>query len=339
MEGYTMVDLSTIYLGKPLRTPLVASASPLTQRLESFRLLEDAGASAIVMHSLFQEQLDREGTALHDYLTYSSSHYAEALSYFPDLESYNVGPEAYLELIRRAKESVEVPVIASLNGVSDGGWIRHAKLIQEAGADALELNIYFIVTDASLCGCEVEQRYLDLVSSVRGSIEIPLAVKLSPYFTNFRNFGERLERSGADALVLFNRFYQPDIDLETLDVRADLSLSSSEELRLRLRWVAILFGRIQADMAVTGGIHTHEDVLKSMMVGARVAMMTSAVLRNGVGHFGLVEAGLRRWMEEHEYESIEQMQGSMSQRSTPEPAAFERANYMRVLRDYRVTTS
>jgi dihydroorotate dehydrogenase (fumarate) len=333
-----MVDLSTRYLGLRLKSPLVHSASPLSRQLDNFRRLEDAGASAVVMHSLFEEELDREGLALQTYMTYSGHHYAEAQSYFPDLDRYGSGPEAYLQMIRRAKEAVDIPILGSLNGVSSGGWIRYAKEIEQAGADALELNVYFIATDPATEGCAVEQMYFDLIRDVRSSIHIPLAVKLSPFFTNLANVAHRLDKHGVGALVLFNRFYQPDLDLENLVVKHDLTLSDSAELRLRLRWTALLHGRIRADIAVTGGVHDHEDVLKSMMAGARVAMMTSALLKHGPMHLQTVETNLIRWMEEHEYESIEQMQGSMSQRSVREPAAFERANYMRVLQEFRVPT-
>jgi len=330
-----MADLSTTYMELELKSPLVAAASPLSRTLDSIKRLEDAGASAITMYSLFEEQVTLESEALDRYLTQGTESHAEALSYFPDLGVYNVGPEDYLNLILKAKQSVDVPIIGSLNGVSMGGWIDYAKKIQEVGADALELNVYYIPTDPMMSSADVEAMYLDLVRSVKGSIKIPVAVKLGHFFSAFANFSKQLDAAGVNGLVLFNRFYQPDFDLDELEVTHKLSLSRSSELLVRLRWVAILYGRLQADMAVTGGVHTAEDVLKSMMAGAKVATMASALLQNGVDHLRTVEADLIRWMEEHEYESIKQMQGSMSQRKVAEPAAFERANYIKVLQLYK----
>ncbi|RMG49876.1 MAG: dihydroorotate dehydrogenase-like protein [Acidobacteria bacterium] len=329
-----MIDLTTSYLGMNLKNPLVVSASPLCEEVDNIRRMEDAGAAAVVLHSLFEEQITLESHELNHHLSHSAESYAEALSYFPDMMNYNLGPEGYLEHIRRVKEAVDIPVIGSLNGVSTGGWITYAKKIEEAGADALELNIYFIPTDPEMTGADVEQMYVDLVRDVTSSVALPVAVKIGPYFSAMANMARRLDRAGAGALVLFNRFYQPDFDLEELEVVPDLDLSRSYELRLRLRWVAILYGRIKADMAVTGGVHTAEDVLKAMMAGARVAMMTSALLIHGIEHLARVRADILQWMEEHEYESIRQMQGSMSQRSVADPAAFERANYMKVLSSY-----
>ncbi len=329
-----MIDLTTSYLGMNLKNPLVVSASPLCEEVDNIRRMEDAGAAAVVLHSLFEEQITLESHELNHHLSHSAESYAEALSYFPDMMDYNLGPEGYLEHIRRVKEAVDIPVIGSLNGVSTGGWITYAKKIEEAGADALELNIYFIPTDPEMTGADVEQMYVDLVRDVASSVALPVAVKIGPYFSAMANMARRLDRAGAGALVLFNRFYQPDFDLEELKVVPDLDLSRSYELRLRLRWVAILYGHIKADMAITGGIHTAEDVLKAMMAGARVAMMTSALLIHGIEHLARVRADVLQWMEEHEYESIRQMQGSMSQRSVADPAAFERANYMKVLSSY-----
>ncbi len=333
-----MIDLSTTYLGLSLKNPLVVSASPLCEDLGTVRRMEDAGAAAVVMHSLFEEQINVEGQELDRYLSSGTESFAESLTYFPDLTGYNLGPDAYLEHIRRVKGAVGIPVIGSLNGISTGGWIRYAKMIQEAGADALELNVYYIPTDPELSSAQVEQMYLDLVRDVKGTLRIPVAVKLGHSFTAMANMARRLDQAGADALVLFNRFYQPDFDLEKLEAVATLTLSSSYELLLRLHWVAILYGRIRADLAVTGGVHTTQDVLKAMMAGARVAMMTSALLRNGIGHLTSLRADLAAWMEEHEYESIRQMQGSMSYRSVVNPAAFERANYMKVLSSYALRT-
>jgi dihydroorotate dehydrogenase (fumarate) len=329
-----MTDLSTSYLGLTLKNPLVVSPSPLCQDVGSIRQMEDAGASAVVLHSLFEEQLTIESQELDHFLPHGTESFAEALSYYPDLGGYKLGPDAYLEHIRKAKAAVKIPVIASLNGVSTGGWIRYAKKMEDAGADGLELNVYYIATDPDMSGAQVEQMYADLVRDVRTSIKIPVAVKLGPYFSAMASMARRLDQAGANGLVLFNRFYQPDFDLEKLAVTPNLVLSRSDELRLRLTWVGILYGRIKADMAITGGVHTPEDVIKSMMAGARVAMMTSALLRNGVAHIGTVLQGMQAWMQEHEYASVRQMQGSMSQKSVAEPAAFERANYMKVLSSY-----
>jgi dihydroorotate dehydrogenase (fumarate) len=268
------------------------------------------------------------------FLWQGTDSFAESLTYIPDMTGYNLGPDGYLEHLSRAKQAVKVPIIGSLNGSSTGGWVEYAKKIEEAGADALELNIYFIPTDAEMSGGQVEQLYVDLVSQVKASIRIPVAVKIGPYFSSLPNTARRLDQAGANALVLFNRFYQPDFDLENLEVVPNLILSTPHELLLRLNWVAVLYGKIQADLAITGGVHTGLDVLKSMMAGARVAMMTSALLRNGIGHLATVRTELLKWMEEHEYESIHQMQGSMSQRAVADPSAFQRANYVKVLSSY-----
>ena len=329
-----MVDLSTTYLGLTLKNPLVVSPSPLCEKIDNIRQMEDAGASAVVLPSLFEEQITLESHHLDRYLSHGTESFAESLTYFPDMIDYNLGPDGYLELIRRAKFVVDIPIIGSLNGVSTGGWITYAKKIQEAGADALELNTYYIPTDPELTGAQVEQMYLDLVRDVKASVRIPVAIKLSPNFSAIPNMARRLDQAGADALVMFNRFYQPDFDLENLEVVPSLILSGSYELLVRLTWVAVVYGHIRADLAITGGVHTALDVLKAMMVGARVAMMTSALLTHGIGHLNTVRADLLTWMEQHEYESIRQMQGSMSHRSVANPAAFERANYMKVLSSY-----
>ena len=329
-----MSDLKTSYLGFTLANPIVASASPLSESVDRIRQLEDAGVSAVVLPSLFEEQLSIEGQALDSDLSRGSESFPESLSYFPDMTDYNLGPESYLELIQEAKTSVAIPVIASLNGVTRGGWTRYARLMEQAGANAIELNLYSLSTDTEESAVQVEKRYFDLVSEVRATVSIPLAVKLSHFFTAFPNVAKRLDTAGANALVMFNRFYQPDFDIEALEVVPSLVLSHSYELLLRLHWVGIVYGHVKADLAVTGGVHTAGDVLKSMMAGARVAMMTSALLRNGLGHVRVVLDDLTRWMEEHEYESIRQMQGSMSRRSATNPSAFERGNYMKVLSSY-----
>ncbi|MGO8790308.1 MAG: dihydroorotate dehydrogenase-like protein [Terriglobia bacterium] len=329
-----MIDLTTKYLGMTLKNPLVVSASPLSAEVGNIRRMEDAGASAIVLPSLFEEQIQVESNTLDHFLWQGTESFAESLTYMPDMAGYKLGPDGYLEHLRGAKKAVKVPIIASLNGTSTGGWVGYAKKIEEAGADALELNIYFISTDVEMSGSQVEQMYVDLVAQVKASIHIPVAVKIGPYFSSLPNTAKRLDQAGANALVLFNRFYQPDFDLENLEVVPNLILSTPHELLLRLNWVAVLYGKIQADLAITGGVHTGLDVLKSMMAGARVAMMTSALLRNGIGHLATVQAELLKWMEEHEYESIHQMQGSMSQRAVADPSAFQRANYVKVLSSY-----
>jgi len=330
-----MIDLTTNYLGLKLKHPVVPSASPLSDSLDKIKRLEDAGAAAVVMYSLFEEQIVGESHLLDHYLSYGAESFAEALDYFPEMDSYNVGPHAYLDLIRRAKESVQIPVIGSLNGVSTGGWVEYARMIEEAGADALELNIYYIPTDPALTGAEVEQMYLDVVHDVKANISIPLAVKVGPYFSSFANMAMRLAKAGADGLVIFNRFYQPDFDLERLEVVPNLTLSSAWELRTPIRWVSILYGRVPVDFAVTRGVHSYEDVLKGVMAGANVTMMASELLRNGVQRIGLVVQEVERWLEEHEYHSLAQARGSMSQQNVAEPAAFERANYMKVLQSWK----
>jgi dihydroorotate dehydrogenase (fumarate) len=312
----------------------VASSSPFCKDIGNILRLEDSGASAVVLHSLFEEQIQVESGELDRFLTETSDSYGEAVSYFPEMTSYNFGPEPYLNHLRKAKESVDVPVIGSLNGVSTGGWIRYAQMMEQAGADAIELNIYYLPTELEMPAGKVEEMYFDLVSHVKASVRIPVAVKLGPFFTAFAHLATRLDAAGADGLVLFNRFYQPDFDLEALEVVPNLMLSDSQELRLRLHWTALLYNRIRPDLAITGGVHTAEDAVKGVMAGARCTMMTSALLRHGIPYLEKVEEDLLDWMEEHEYESIAQMRGSMSSQSVAEPAAFERANYMKVLSSY-----
>jgi len=329
-----MIDLSTTFMGMQLKNPIVASSSPISKTFDGLKRLEDNGAAAVVMYSLFEEQINFESRELHHYLSFGSESFAEALTYFPDLTRYNRGPESYLEHVRRAKQALSIPVIGSLNGISTGGWIRYAQLIEQAGADAIEINAYYIPTDLQMSGAEVEQAYVDLARDVKQSVGIPVAVKLNHFLSSIPHVVHRLDEVGVDGVSLFNRFYQPDIDLEELEILPNLALSSPNELRLRMRWAAILHGRIRADIAITGGVHSAHDVLKSMMVGAKVAMMASALLKNGAAHLQEVLRDLRIWMEAHEYESIRQMQGSMSQKHVANPAAFERANYMKVLNSF-----
>jgi len=328
------MDLSTNYLGLNLKNPVVISASPLCEEIANIRKMEDAGAAAVVLHSLFEEQLTLESQELDRRLSETTGAFAEALSYFPDMTSYNLGPEGYLEHIRKAKAAVSIPIIASLNAVSGGAWIQFAKSIEQAGADGLELNIFTLQTDPSVTGAQIEDAYCALVREVASSVRIPVAVKLTPYFTAMANIARRLEQAGARGLVLFNRLYQPDFDLEALEVKHTLELSTPYEALLRLHWVAILYGRVNVDLAVTGGFHSGQDVLKAMMAGARIVAIASAVLRNGISHVAGVLAEMQAWMQEHEYESVRQMQGSMSQRSVANPNAFLRSNYMKVLSSY-----
>ena len=328
------MDLTTTYLGMKLRTPLVPSASPLSEEISNIKRMEDAGASAVVLQSLFEEQLVRDRKELNFYLTQGTESFAEAVTYFPEPETFQLGPEGYLEHIRRAKEAVEIPIIASLNGSSAGGWTSFAKQIEQAGADALELNVYYIPTDDELTGEQVEQTYLDILKMVKAEVRIPVAMKLSPFFSNLANMAKRLDSGRVDGLVLFNRFYQPDFDLEKLTVQPHIILSTPHALRLPLRWIALLYNRIRSDLAATSGIHTEQDVLKMLMAGARVTMLCSALLRHGIGHIQVIERGLREWMEEHEYESVRQMQGSMSQEHCLDRSAFERAQYRKALQSY-----
>ncbi|RPI27193.1 MAG: dihydroorotate dehydrogenase-like protein [Chloroflexota bacterium] len=329
-----MVDLKTSYLGLKLKNPLVASASPLSEKVDTARRLEDAGVSAIVMYSLFEEQIIHESLALDHFLTYGTEAFAEAITYLPEMGRYTIGPEAYIEHLYRLKQAVSIPVIGSLNGVSAGGWTEYAQKIEQAGADALELNIYYLSFDPNLTSAELEDAYVTLVGDIRAKVSIPLAVKISPFFTGLANFVHKLTQAGADGLVLFNRFYQPDFDLENLEVVPNLVLSSSHELRLPLRWIALLYGQIEADFALTSGVHTGEDILKAMMAGASVTMVASELLKNGVGRATEMLSEMQAWMTEHEYESVTQMKGSMSQKAFGRPNALRRANYMKELSSY-----
>lgn len=329
-----MSDISTRYLGLALKSPLVASASPLCESVPNIRELEDAGVGAVVLPSLFEEQIELESNALDDDLWRGSESYPESQSLLPDLQDYNLGPDGYLDLIESAKAAVDIPIIASLNGVSPGGWAEYARLMEEAGADAIELNIYSVPNEPTVSAVEVEKGYVGLVRQIKRTVRAPVAVKLSPFFSAPANIAARLDDAGADGLVLFNRFYQPDFDVESLEVVPRLTLSHPDELLLRLHWTAILSDHVEADLAITGGVHSSIDVVKCILAGASVTMMASVLLQKGVHHAFSVLTDLHRWLEEHEYDSVRQMCGSMSRRSVPDPTAFERGNYMRVLSSY-----
>ena len=332
------MDLTTTYLGMKLRSPLVMSASQaLSEELDNVRRAEDAGAGAVVLYSLFEEQLRMEARELDHHMTAGTESFAESLTYFPEPSEFHLGPEGYLKHIQQAKKAVKIPVIASLNGMSLGGWTDFAKQIEEAGADALELNIYYVPADLSLSSANVEKTYLDILKAVKSAVKIPVAVKLSAFFSNLANMAKRLDEAGANGLVLFNRFYQPDIDLDALEVTPKVLLSTPQAMRLPLRWIAILHGRIKADLAGTSGIHTGEDAIKMLMVGANVTMLCSALLKNGVNHLRTVEQEMRNWMEKHEYESVSQMRGSISQLKCENPTAFERAQYIRAVTTYKMS--
>lgn len=332
------MDLTTTYLGYKLRSPLVASASPLSETVEGIKRLEEAGAGAVVLFSLFEEQLRLEQLSLHHHLTFATDSHAEALSYFPQPQEYKATSETYLKLISKAKTSVSIPIIASLNGTTLGNWVKFARQIEDAGADALELNLYSIQTNPDIPGSEIEKNDVEIVSAVRSSISIPVAVKLSPFYSNMANMVKQFDEAGASALVLFNRFYQPDIDLEKLEVYPHLLLSTPQAQRLPMRWIAILYGHLHADLAATGGIHTGQDAVKMLLAGATVTMMASALLKNGSKYLHTVETELREWMTQNEYESVTQMRGALSQRHAEDPAAYERAQYMKALTYYRAVT-
>jgi dihydroorotate dehydrogenase (fumarate) len=330
-----MTDLTTRYLGLNLKNPLVASASPLSERVETVKQMEQAGIGAVVMYSLFEEQIIHESLELDHYLNYGTESFAEALTYLPDSGRYSLGPEKYVDHVKRLKDAVSIPVIGSLNGVSSGGWIQYAKRIEEAGADALELNIYYLPFDPALTSSGLEENYIQLVKDVRREIKIPLAVKVSPFLTGVANVLKQFAEAGADGLVLFNRFYQPDIDLEKMEVTPSLVLSTSSELRMPLRWIALLYGQIKADFAITSGVHTSEDVLKSMMAGASVTMMASELLKGGIKRIPEILSGMQMWMESNEYESVTQMKGSMSAQAVRQPGSLRRSNYIKVLNSFR----
>jgi dihydroorotate dehydrogenase (fumarate) len=327
-----MIDLSTTYLGLQLRTPLIASASPLSQEIDGIRRLEDAGASAVVLYSLFEEQLQQESFELEHHLTSGTNSFAEAATFFPQPNEFHLGSERYLNHIRKAKDAASVPIIASLNGATLGGWAKYAKQIEQAGADAIECNIYFIPSNPDIAGSTIEKSYIDILREVKNSVPIPVAVKLSPFFSNLANIAKRFDEAGANGLVLFNRFYQPDINLDELEIQPNVLLSTPQALRLPLTWIGILYGRIRASLAATSGVHGPEDVVKLLMVGADVTMLCSTLLKNGISHLQHIEEGLMKWMEKHEYESVHQMKGSMSQIRCPNPSAFERAQYVKAVK-------
>jgi dihydroorotate dehydrogenase (fumarate) len=331
------MDLTTNYLGLQLRSPLVISASPLSEDVDNIRHMEDAGAAAVVLYSLFEEQLRQDRLELNQNLQQGTESFAESLTYFPDAGEYHLGPEEYLKHIAAAKKATHIPIIASLNGSSVGGWTDYARQIQQAGADALELNIYYIPTDMDLGGDVVEDTYINILRAVKANVTIPVAVKLSPFFSNFANMARRLDQAGANGLVLFNRFYQPDIELESLEVKPNILLSTPMAARLPLRWIALLYGRVQASLAATSGIHRGSDALKMLLAGADVTMLCSTLLRHGIPQIALIERDLKAWLEEHEYESVEQLKGSLSQKNCAEPAAFERAQYMKALTGYTIS--
>ena len=317
-----------------MRSPLVVSASPMSEDVGNIKRMEDAGASAVVLYSLFEEQLKQDRLELNENLEQGTESFAEALTYFPEPDDFRLGPEEYLKHIAAAKKATRIPIIASLNGSSEGGWTDYSKKIEQAGADAIELNIYYIPTDMDLTGTEVEMTYLDILKSVKANVKIPVAVKLSPFFSSFANMAKRLDHAGADGLVLFNRFYQPDIELESLEVRPNILLSTPMAMRLPLRWVALLHNRVKASLAATSGIHRASDVLKMLLVGADVTMLCSTLIRHGIPQIANIERDLEVWLTEHEYESVSQLKGSLSQAKCPEPAAFERSQYMKALTGY-----
>lgn len=330
------MDLKTKYMGMELRSPLVVSASPLSEKIDNIRKMEDCGAGALVIYSLFEEQIKLEELELDYHTTVGTEAFAESLSYFPDHDEYKVGPDQYLEHIRKAKHAVDIPVIASLNGSTEGGWTEYARKMEEAGADALELNIYYIPTNPDLAGEDVENTYLKILNAVKNTVNIPVALKISPFFTNMANMAMKLDKGGANALVLFNRFYQPDIDLENLEVFPNLLLSSPASMRLPMRWIAILKGNLNADLAATGGIHSGEDAIKMMMVGANVTMFCSVLLRKGIDYLKTIENEMVNWLKVKEYESVTQLIGSMSKKKVNDPSAFERAQYMKAITKYNL---
>ncbi|MBE2294202.1 MAG: dihydroorotate dehydrogenase-like protein [Phycisphaerales bacterium] len=329
------MDLRTTYMGMELKHPIVASASPLAGTVANIKRMEDAGASAVIMFSLFEEQLKHESAALEYLMTAHTESFAESLNYFPEMDDYTVGPDSYLDLLRRASEAVDIPIMGSLNGITNTGWIEYAQLMQQAGAKGIELNVYYIPADLTTSGREVEDRYIEIVKAVKAAVTIPVAVKLNPFFSAIGSMAKSLDDAGADALVLFNRFYQPDFDLSKLEVIPDLHLSTPDEIRLPLLWIAVLYGKLQSSLGATRGVHTPIEVVKYLMAGADVVMTTSALLKNGVDYLTTLRDGLQTWMELNHYDSVHQLKGSMSQRNVADPTAFERANYIKTLESYK----
>ncbi len=329
------MDLTTTYMGLKLKNPIVHSSSPLTQDAANVRKMEDAGASAVVMFSIFEEQIKQEAEVLDHFTSYGAESFAESLSYFPEMDEYQVGADKYIELVAEAVRAVDIPIIGSINGISNDSWIEYAKKIEQAGAAALELNIFYVPTNPQRSGQQVELLYVDIVKAVKKAVSIPVAVKLNPFFSSMAHMARQLDDAGANALVLFNRFYQPDFDLDKLEVVPTLELSSPEEIRLPLLWLSVLYGKLNASLAATTGVHSVEQVVKYLMAGADVTMTTSAVLRNGIDHLGVLVRDLEMWMDEHEYESVNQMKGSMSQKAVENPSVFERANYIKMLKRYK----
>jgi len=330
------MNLTTKYLGLTLNSPIVVSASPLSEKIDNVKKMEDSGAAAIVLHSLFEEQILLEQLEFEHTTTAGSEGFAEALSFFPQHDEYRLGPEEYLDHIQKAKSTVQIPIIASLNGTTNGGWTSYAKKMEEAGADAIELNIYSIPSDFNMSGSEIEDNYINILKSVKSAVKIPVAIKLSPFFSNMANMAKKIDEAGADGLVLFNRFYQPDIDLEEREVVPNVLLSHSSAMRLPMRWIAMLKDNVKADLAATSGIHTGEDVIKMLMVGANVAMLCSSILKSGISHIKTVENQMKAWMQSYEYASVDDMIGSMSQKKVLDPSSFERAQYMKALTKYKL---
>ncbi len=329
------MDLTTTYMGMNLKHPIVASSSPLSGSIAGIKRLEDAGAAAVVMFSLFEEQLKHESAALEHLMTVGTNSFAESLTYLPEIDDYTVGPDAYLNLLRQASEAVDIPIIGSLNGITNSGWIEHAQLMQQAGAKGIELNIYYIPADLTTSGRAVEERYVEIVKAVKAAVTVPVAVKLSPFFSAIGSMAKALDDAGVDALVLFNRFYQPDFDLEKMEVAPNLNLSTADEIRLPLLWIAVLYGKLRASLGATRGVHTPAEVIKYLMAGADAVMTTSALLKNGVDYLGTLRNGLQTWMEMNQYQSVAQMKGSMSQQNVADPTSFERANYIKTLESYK----
>ncbi len=332
------MDLSTTYMGLKLKNPIVASSTPLSEKLDNLKRMEDAGAAAVVMFSIFEEQVKREAQAIEVFTSYGTEQFTESLSFFPEMEHYNIGANSYIDLVAKAVESVDIPIIGSINGITNDTWIDYGKKIEQAGAKALELNVFYVPTNPAKDGQAIEKLYVDVVKGVKEAVSIPVAVKLSPFFSSMSNMAQRLDSAGADALVLFNRFYQPDFNLKTLEAEPTLHLSTPDEIRLPLLWISVLYGKIKASLGATTGVHSVNEVLKYIMAGADVTMVASAILKNGIEHISVLLRDLEMWMEEREYASISEMKGSMSQKKGDNPSVFERANYIKILKSYEPPT-